>query len=377
MNPRYPIIELGSDQSVLLKFDDLSPDASTYGYRIIHCNALWQADNLTESQYINGFTGSFIETYETSRNTFVPYIHYELEFPNADASPAISGNFVIVVYNSEQPDKAVLTARFMVVENAVTVSCKPTALTDIDAEKTHQQLEVQVDYPRYNINQPSTDLKLVVQQNRRIDNQVIVDAPTFYQNHSVNYKMNKDLIFEAGNEFRTFDISSLYVLDRNVKSMDFFKPFYHATLFNDEVRSKKQFESWNTVSGRYVVNNQNGDTPDIDADYVFVHFNLPVTAPFLDGKVYILGEATGYRFTPENCMTYNYESNSYEAVLLLKQGGYNYQYAYVPNLTDTGKLGPLEGDFWQTSNEYAAFVYYHPFGSLYDMLIGYNITYMK
>ena len=80
-NPYYPIIEMGTTDQVTLKFDDLSPDVTTYTYSLIHCNSQWQQDGLSESQYIYGFTGTFPEAYETSRNTFQPYTHYEVTFP--------------------------------------------------------------------------------------------------------------------------------------------------------------------------------------------------------------------------------------------------------------------------------------------------------
>ncbi len=376
--PLYPMFELGGSEYVTLKFDDLSPDVNTYGYRIIHCNSQWQQDDLSESQYISGFTGSYLGNYETSVNTFVPYTHYELTFPNEDAAPTISGNYVIVVYNSENPDVAVLTARFMVVESMVSVNCSVTAKTDIDVERTHQQVNVVVKYPDYNINQPSQELKLMVYQNNRTDNAVMIDSPTFFEQRSVNYKMNQDLIFNAGNEFRTFDISSKYILDHNVERFEYFKPFYHVTLYPSANRSKKVFEPWQTVSGRYIVNYQNASTdPDIEADYAFVHFSLPAESPFLDGKMYILGELTGYIFDKNSQMDYNYENRAYEKALLLKQGGYNFLYAYVPNHSTAADLAPFEGNFWQTSNEYAVLVYYRPFGSLYDKLIGYWIGFFK
>ncbi|MBQ5524866.1 MAG: DUF5103 domain-containing protein, partial [Paludibacteraceae bacterium] len=113
------------------------------------------------------------------------------------------------------------------------------------------------------------------------------------------------------------------------------------------------------------------------ADYVFVHFTLPAETPFLDGKVYILGELTEYRLDKSSQMDYNYETRAYEKALLLKQGGYNFLYAYVPDHYTTADLSPFEGNFWQTSNEYAVLLYHRPFGSLYDRLVGYWIGYFK
>ena len=51
-------------------------------------------------------------------------------------------------------------------------------------------------------------------------------------------------------------------------------------------------------------------------------------------------------------------------------GLYNYCYAWVP--ADGGKveLSPAEGDFYNTENEYAIYLYYRGFGDRYDRLIG-------
>jgi hypothetical protein len=51
-------------------------------------------------------------------------------------------------------------------------------------------------------------------------------------------------------------------------------------------------------------------------------------------------------------------------------GLYNYCYAWVP--ADGGKveLSPAEGNFYNTENEYAIYLYYRGFGDRYDRLIG-------
>ena len=39
----------------------------------------------------------------------------------------------------------------------------------------------------------------------------------------------------------------------------------------------------------------------------------------------------------------------------------------------TGQTAPIEGDFFQTENQYSVYVYYRPMGSRYDRLIGVTI----
>ena len=73
-------------------------------------------------------------------------------------------------------------------------------------------------------------------------------------------------------------------------------------------------------------------------------------------------------------MKYNEETSSYESVQLLKQGAYNYLYLYVPDGSTKGETGPVEGNFYETENEYLILVYSRPFGERYDKLIGMKLV---
>ena len=55
---------------------------------------------------------------------------------------------------------------------------------------------------------------------------------------------------------------------------------------------------------------------------------------------------------------------------MLKQGYYNYYYAVVPKETNEIDLDRLEGNSQETENEYTILVYYRPFGTRYDQLVG-------
>ena len=55
---------------------------------------------------------------------------------------------------------------------------------------------------------------------------------------------------------------------------------------------------------------------------------------------------------------------------ILKQGFYNYQFAFVhDNVPKVVDLTEIEGDSYETENEYHILVYYRPFGSRYDQLV--------
>ncbi|MBO4578356.1 MAG: DUF5103 domain-containing protein, partial [Paludibacteraceae bacterium] len=54
----------------------------------------------------------------------------------------------------------------------------------------------------------------------------------------------------------------------------------------------------------------------------------------------------------------------------VKQGGYDYQYWFVPKGAKQATLLRTEGSHWETRNEYTVFVYYCPFAARYTRLVG-------
>ena len=380
--PYYPVMSLEEDEFVTLKFDDLSNKEETYSYKIVHCNAQWENSNLSESEYLDGFYTGYISPKSTSTNTYFPYSHYELNFPNEDSKPIISGNYAILIYedNNELP---ILSACFSVVEPKVALKAQSTPLTVLSYKDSYQQVDIEVDYADYNISQPANEIKILVIQNQRTDNQVYLTDANYYEHKKIKYSNNKNLIFEAGNDYRSFDISSEYILSEQVESIEYFKPYFHATLYPDVYRKPKEFYYHPDVNGRYIVNLQNSWESDSEADYYFTHFSLPAEEPFFNASVYIIGELTGNKLSSDGLMKYNPQTKAYEKDLLLKQGGYNYLYAVVPHGRSTTALYKnnntkvmdiVEGNAWETENEYAIYVYHRPFGSRYDKLIAFGST---
>ena len=103
------------------------------------------------------------------------------------------------------------------------------------------------------------------------------------------------------------------------------------------------------------------------------HFYLKKPLEVDDGDVYLFGGMTEFQIDPAFKMEYDAANKRYHARILLKQGFYNYQYAFVSDAEpDTIDLSEIEGDWFETENDYYILVYYRPFGSRYDQLVGLN-----
>jgi hypothetical protein len=114
---------------------------------------------------------------------------------------------------------------------------------------------------------------------------------------------------------------------------------------------------------------QNARNYPLEADYAFVHFTLPFSPVITNGNLYVFGAFSDWNITEECKMKYNPKTLAYEAAVYLKQGYYNYEYIFVEDGKDEFDQSLIEGNYYETENNYAVYVYYRSFGGRYDELI--------
>jgi len=364
-----PVIELNGDQYIEINFDALTPDYSRYAYSIIHCNADWQQSILSPIEYMSGFSGMPIENFANAMGTTVQYSNYKLLLPNDDIQFKASGNYAVQVYNEDNPNQIVFTACFSIVEPMVNLSANISGNTSIDTNKTHQQISFVINHRNFSIPYPQSDLKIWIYQNNRRDNAVTGVQPMSIRSNEIEYSNNRDLIFDAGNEYRRMEFLSNRYNGMHVESTSFHNPYYHVELMTDQIRDGHTYQYDQDQNGRVFINCSGCNDPDTEADYNFVHFALASNI-LLDGNVYLQSELYNNQLNERSKMNYNPETGCYEKADLIKQGSYNYQYLFIPNGQTKGLTGPMEGNYYQTENEYTIYIYFHSMRERYDRLIG-------
>ncbi|MBR2449918.1 MAG: DUF5103 domain-containing protein [Paludibacteraceae bacterium] len=374
--PESGMIDGSEDENTLeISFDEMSHDVHQYSYRVVHCNRDWTESNISSYEYVYGFTTADIVDYEHSMNTQQAYTHYWFSFPNSDMQLKASGNYVVQIYEDGDQDRVVAEVCFHVVEPLARVEANVRANTDIELNGRYQQLDLDVTTAALNM-RDANDVKVVVQQNGRWDNQVVLEKPTFVEPNRLRYVNQKALIFEGGNEYRHFDIYSSYYAGYHVDRVEYAQGEYHALLDIDEVRGTKNKNAGREglpyltemdANGQWLVNCEKTEYVDTEAEYMWVHFVLPVEQYVMDGHVFVGGELFGNQYGAQNRMEYDADNRCYYLYVYLKQGGYDYMY-YVWGKNGVTTL-PLEGSHWQTENEYMIWVYYRSFGERYDRLV--------
>lgn len=369
-----PVIRLGSAEKLKLSFDDLEGESKNYRFTIIHCDASWNpSDRLLPSEYIAGFFEDNINDYQYSRNTIQKYVHYELIFPTENLKPTKSGNYLLKVFLDYDPNQVILTRRFMVLDEHVQVIPDLHHASVIDDYNYKQEIDFTIQSGSYQISNPYQDLKIVITQNDRWDNAITGLKPNFLKDGELVFDLEQSNVFPGGSEFRNFDCKSVRWNSEFVKYINRDSSGnYHIHLFPGKRRNILQYMSDRDINGKFKVHRQESSPAAAvtEAEYVYVHFTLPMDKPVEDGSIYVFGALTDWRYTNDFKMRYNKALSQYEAVLYLKQGYYNYEYVYLKDNERAGDETFIEGTHFETENDYTIYVYYHPISSNYDHLIG-------
>ena len=358
----------GSDpeNTLHLSFDEMSHDVHFYTYSVQMLGS-----ELLSGEYLRGFTTRDITEYEHSINTSREYTHYWFEFPNEDMAITKSGNYRLTVYEDGNPENRVAEVEFCVVEPMVKIDTKVRSHTDIEFNGRFQQVDVELNLQNTAISYQPSEFRVVVTQNNRLDNSVTLTQPTFIEPKHLRYINNKSLIFEGGNEYHHFDAFSCFYAGYGIDRVFHEMGDYHVSLFPTEI-SKGQYIHEFDSDGRFVVNAERTADSDTEAEYMWVYWTLPADKPWFDGALYIGGELFQNELSLRNRMQYDAEAKCYWLTALVKQGGYDYQYWFVPKNQNT-TTQRVDGSYWQTENEYAVYVYWRPFGARYDRLVGVQI----
>ncbi len=365
-----PVVVMGSGDQIAVEFDYMDYDEHYLRYSVTHCDAHWQPSQLVESEYVDGFNYADITDYDHSQATFVQYCHYGFAVPNEDFQLTKSGNYLLTVYEQDDPDKVLFQTRFSLCENLVDVMATVTTNTDVDYNNEHQQVAVQLGYKRSDIKDPYNELTLVVSQNTRTDDERYITRPLMVEMTTSTYDHNPQLIFAAGNEYRRIETVSATGYNLGGVRMAYYEPYYHAILPVDEPRATTQYLYDQTQYGHFTIRNSESDYSATEADYIVTHFVLNTGGPLTGGKLYIDGEFTQGLPQDLTLMKYDASSGCYVLDIMLKQGAYNYQYLWVPDGTHIGLTDRIEGNKYQTINRYNIRVYDRPSGERYDRLVG-------
>lgn len=362
---QLPVIMLGD--KLILEFDALNGDESDFYYKIEHYNYDWTPSVLVKSEYLNGFDNQRILDYENSFNSFQIYSHYILEIPNNQTRRLlVSGNYMIKIYDDD--NQLVFSRKFMIYENKVNVGVEIKRSRDVRFVNQKQSVDIVIASPAMSLNNPKETVSTLIIQNNNLNTAITGLKPLYTIGNQLIYKYDTETSFWAGNEYLFFDTKDLRVATLGTRSIEL-KELYHNYLYTNLVRANRPYTYNPDINGNYLITAIDRETPEIEADYAWIHFSLKREEIFGDDSIHVYGNFNNYAIDDSTKMYFDKYNKTYNVSLLLKQGFYNYKYVIVNNKGELDE-GAISGNFYQTENDYKVLVYYRDLGARYDRIIG-------
>ena len=365
-----PIFQLGD--SFQLQFDDLYGNEANYYYTITHCDYDWKPSQLAKSEYLNGFDDQRVQDYTNSFNSLQVYSHYRLSFPNRLTQFRVSGNYVIKILNDDK--EVVFSKKFILYEELVSVPMQIKRARNLTVIEQKHNVEFTIKSATINFQSPLSNVKVMLMQNGKFDNAITNIKAQYTIGNDLIYKYDAETQFWAGNEYHFFENKDIRAANNSIAAVDTKSSIYNDHLYLDQAKANKPYTYFPDINGNYIVKNINAQNNEIEADYAWIFFSL--SAPNLYGtkSIYVNGMFNNFAMSDENRMDYNAEKGIYEKALMIKQGFTNYQYVIADSKGNIDAENAVDGNFFQTENNYFVLVYYRENNQRYDRIIGRGIA---
>lgn len=360
-----PIVPRGSEKNLLLQFDLLLEEYIDVQAKIVHCNADWTKSVLNDIEFLYDYNAFDLRDFEYSINTKTLYVNYWFNIPRVKTT----GNYIVQVYQNGDESDVLLTRRFIVYDNNVSIQPNPRVSTGVLERDFNQQIDFNLIHSRIKVANPRTEFKIVIRQNQRWDNVLTGLQPTAIRREKslLEYRhFNLENNFKAGNEFRTADLRSYSFRGAYVAHVNPNADPRTAEVMLGKSRKHEAYSMMQDKNGGFIIASTEAMGDYLECDYLLTKFQ--VKAQPLADPVYVLGAFNDFQKSNKSKLTYDAVSQSYTGKVLIKQGLYDYIYWVDTKIDDPYYF---EGSFYQTENNYEIIVYHKSFSDLTDQVVGY------
>jgi hypothetical protein len=364
----YPFFKLGD--AFAFVFDDLFGNEANYYYSIQHCGYDWTPSAmLSINDYIDGFDSQRIQNYENSFNTLQLYSRYTLTFPNKFTRLTLSGNYILKILNDDR--EVVFSRRFILYEENVSVPVEIKRARVMDDIPFKQNMQFSIMSKTVLFQSPLQNVKVAIFQNGRFDNAIYNIKPQYTIGNDLTYRYDKETQFWAGNEYLNFDNKDIRNATNNVLRITAGET-YNTILYPNNARGNSPYTYFPDVNGNFVVKNINlsVSNQNLESDYAWVFFSLHAPAYYGKDPIYVGGMFNNYAKTDEYRMDYNEKTATYEKAIMVKQGFTNFMYIIADKNGKINGKDAVDGNYYQTENDYTILVYYRENNERYDRVIG-------
>ena len=270
----------------------------------------------------------------------------------------------------DENKEVVFSRKLILFEDLVTVPIQVKRARVVSKIETKQNLDFTIRSNSITFQNPMKNVKVLLMQNGNLNTGIQNVVPQYTIGNDLIYKYDTETQFWAGNEYLYFENKDIKAAGNNIAKIDSNTAIYGSRLFTNAARANFQYSNNQDVNGNFVVKNINSENSEIEADYAWVYFSLSAPTFRSNKDIYVTGMFNNYNLTPEYKMDYNPANALYEKAILIKQGFTNFQYTIADKKGVIDYENAIDGNFYQTENEYTVLVYYRAGIDRYDRVIG-------
>jgi hypothetical protein len=211
-------------------------------------------------------------------------------------------------------------------------------------------------------------------QNGRLNTAITDIKPMYTIGNDLIYKYDVETQFWAGNEFLYFENKNIRAATNTIAKIDTNTGLYGCYLYTNTARGNQPYTYWPDKNGNFFINNVNSTLPETEADYAWIYLSLSAPSFYENKNIYITGMFNNYALNDEYKMDYNEKKGLYEKAIMVKQGFTNYCYTIADASGKVDDANAIDGNFYQTENDYMVIVYYRENNQRYDRVIGKGIA---
>ena len=343
-----------NNEIIKVNFDELSAKLYNFYYSIEHYNYKWELSNIFKNEYITGFDDIRISNYKKSFNTLQKFTNYSFNIPNRNFKIRSSGNYKLLVKDNR--NNVVFERKFVFINNYVLGDIQISRAKQINLINEFHNLKISFRCANclYDIN---SEYKIVVIKNKNFNDLKIFDKPTLKTSNKLIFD---NILFNAGDEYHSFDTKNILSTSNEIKRVEN-GDIYSTVLYKDIYKNNYTYNP--DKNGIFKIKN-NGINENTESDYTKVKFSF-LSSKDIYGDLYVIGGFNNYELKDEFKLRET-SKNIYSSELLLKQGFYNYKYV-IKNNSSINDVS----NFWQTENEYSAFLYEKKSSDRFYKIVGY------
>jgi len=366
----FPIIDLSdpAQKEITIEFDVQSQFIPNINIEFRFCDSQWNPYNnafLTNPMYNTEHNLLFDHLPSTVRGA---RFHYSGTFPNNNVTFPFSGKWKFYLVDTQNRNLIYGSGKFFVVNPEVKLNVqlsKEGSEGDLpDLAALRRTFAISSGFTLPDSLFPANVMQVEIITNRKSNYPIIIDRNSYTADKFYEWNASNKFSFTArnirpGNEARqtdTRDIGKYNTPTVNAK-------FGDIETSNFFTRGRRDFNG-----GSLLLNYRNEN-----ADYMNVVFKLRPPEN-IKSPIFLVGSFNDWTVLPEYEM---YDDNGLMNIpVRLKRGVYDYQYVtgdLINNSIENIDWEILEGNFWETQNEYSIFLFYRTEEKGgYDKIIGYK-----